>query len=73
VFISRHTYPIAYNKWIQEQIVECLELPDPYDELSEVLSIADLEGGDILAKAKLLRDLPEYWVKPIDRETEGDA
>ena len=73
VFISRHTYPIAYNKWIQEQIVEWLELPDLYDELPNVLSIADLEGGDILVNAKLLQDLLEYWVRPIYRETEGDA
>jgi len=73
VFISRQTYPIAYNKWIQEQIVEWLELPDLYDELPKVLSISDFEGGDILLKAKLLQELLDHWVKPISDETEMDT
>jgi len=65
VFIARQTYPIAYNKWIHEQIVEWLELPDLYDELLTVLTITDLEGDDILSKADLLHELLENWVKPI--------
>jgi predicted nucleotidyltransferase len=65
VFISRQTYPVAYNKWISEQIVEWLELPDLYDELLKVLTIADLESDDILVKADLLLELLESWVKPI--------
>ena len=28
LFIDRRTYPIAYDKWVQEQIVEILELAD---------------------------------------------
>jgi predicted nucleotidyltransferase len=65
VFIARQTYPIAYNKWIHEQIVEWLELPDLYDELLTILTIGDLEGNDILLKAELLHELLEHWVKPI--------
>jgi hypothetical protein len=53
--------------------VEWLELPDLYDELPKVLSIADLEGGDISVNATLFQDLQEYWVRPIDHETEADA
>ena len=48
VFISRHTYPVAYNKWIQEQIVEWLELPDLFDELPGVLSVAGLNRAGVL-------------------------
>jgi predicted nucleotidyltransferase len=70
VFISRQTYPIAYNKWIHEQIVEWLELPDLYDELLGILTLADLEGNDILLKAKLLHELLEHWVKPIRSEAD---
>jgi hypothetical protein len=58
---------------MQEQIVEWLELPDLYDELPRVLSVADFEGGGILVNAKLLQDLLESWVKPINSETELDA
>jgi hypothetical protein len=73
VFISRQTYPIAYNKWIHEQIVEWLELPDLYEELLSVLTITDFEGKDILLKAELLHDFMESWIKPIDDHSEEDA
>jgi hypothetical protein len=73
VFIARQTYPIAYNKWIHEQIVEWLELPDLYDELLKILTIADLESEDILLKTKLLHELLEHWVKPITSGVEGES
>jgi predicted nucleotidyltransferase len=73
VFICRRTYPVAYNKWIHEQIVEWLELPDLYDELLQVLTIADLESEDVLVKAKMLQDLLERWVKPLVGPSEADA
>jgi predicted nucleotidyltransferase len=73
VFISRQTYPVAYNKWIHEQIVEWLELPDLYDDLLKVLTIADLEGNDILIKADLVFELLEHWVKPPQNAAESDS
>ena len=69
VFISRQTYPIAYNKWIHEQIVEWLELPDLFDELLKVLTVTDLEGKDILLKVELLQGMLESWVKAIEAPT----
>ena len=57
LFIANKTYPIAYNKWIKEQIVKWLNLPDLYPKLSPVLSVADIESNEINEKAKMLREL----------------
>jgi predicted nucleotidyltransferase len=68
VFLCRQTYPIAYNKWIHEQIVEWLELPDLYEDLPKVLSIRDIESEDVLESAKLLSTLLERWVRPLSED-----
>jgi hypothetical protein len=68
LFISRWTYPIAYNKWIHEQVVEWMELPDLYEDLPQVLSVDDIESETILRRAELLRELLDRWVKPEIRE-----
>lgn len=64
LFISRRTYPVAYNKWIHEQVVEWMELPDLYEDLPQVLSLDDIESETILKKADFLRGLLHRWVKP---------
>ena len=69
VFISRQTYPIAYNKWIQEQVVEWLELPELFDDLPKVLSIADIESESLLASATLLSSLLQRWVVAEEAES----
>ena len=57
LFISKKTYPIAYNKWIKEQVVEWLDMPGLYPKLLTILSISRIEGNEINDKAELLRDL----------------
>jgi predicted nucleotidyltransferase len=57
LFIANKTYPIAYNKWIKEQIVKWLNLPDLYPKLSPVLSVTNIESNEINEKAKMLREL----------------
>ena len=57
LFISRRVYPIAYDKWIHEQIVEVLGMPDLYSQLPRLFEIAHFESDEILYKAGLLRDL----------------
>lgn len=56
LFIGQRTYPIAYNKWLDEQLnlVGKQELLDP---LLSVLSIDDLKGQGINNKAVVLREL----------------
>lgn len=57
LFIANKTYPIAYNKWIKEQIVKWLNKPDLYPKLSPILSITNIESNEINDKAKMLREL----------------
>lgn len=61
LFIERRTYPIAYDKWIKEQIVEILDLPDLYAELPHLFEIAHFESDDILTKSIRLRELLDTY------------
>jgi len=57
LFIVNKTYPIAYNKWIKEQVVKWLNKPDLYPKLSPILSVTNIESNEILGKAIMLREL----------------
>jgi predicted nucleotidyltransferase len=57
IFILNKTYPISYNKWIREQIVKWLDKPGLYPKLLPILSISNIESGEINEKALMLREL----------------
>jgi hypothetical protein len=57
LFISRRVYPIAYDKWVREQIEEILELPSLYVTLSKLFEIRRFESDDIAQKAQILEGL----------------
>lgn len=57
LFLARKVYPIAYNKWIKEQIVKWLNMPDLYSKLSPIISVSNIESNEIIGKANILRDL----------------
>src|SRR5664279_4224974 len=42
LFIANKTYPIAYNKWIKEQVVKWLNKPELYAKLSPILSVSNI-------------------------------
>jgi predicted nucleotidyltransferase len=61
LFISRGTYPIAYDKWIREQIEEILGMPELYQQLRKLFEIEHFESQEISRKAEALgRLLKEY-------------
>jgi hypothetical protein len=64
VFIARRVYPISYNKWIREQVVEWLNLPELYADLPAILEVGHLESDELLAKGERLRLLVERWTEP---------
>lgn len=64
LFIARRLYPIAYNKWIHEQVAVRLGLPELYAQLPQILEIPRLESDATVGKAELLRTLLETWVTP---------
>jgi hypothetical protein len=62
VHVARRTYPIAYNKWIREQIVDNLGLPDVYEQLPGLFELHRFESRALEAKAQELRCLVEDYV-----------
>lgn len=61
LFIARRTYPIAYNKWIREQIAEVLGLPELYSQLAHLFEIKRFESTEIAGKAEEVEHLLEYY------------
>jgi len=61
LFIARRIYPIAYNKWIREQVEEILELPELYAELSHLFEIKQFESDEIAEKAQEIEELLEKY------------
>ncbi len=61
LFIKHKTYPIAYNKWIKDQVVEVLNLPELYKELPNIISLNRIESTELLDKAKSLKKLLDQY------------
>lgn len=57
LFICHKVYPLAYNKWIKEQVAEWLNKPALYARLPPILSVTNIETEEINAKAAMLREL----------------
>jgi predicted nucleotidyltransferase len=64
LFIARRTYPIAYDKWIREQVEEILGLPELYRQLAGLLALGDFESHEIADKAEVLSCLLGQLVEP---------
>jgi len=54
LFIARRAYPIAYDKWIREQVVDILGLPEVYLELVSLFEISRFESDELIEKARAL-------------------
>jgi hypothetical protein len=61
VFIARRVYPIAYNKWIREQFVDVLGLPELYARLPGLLEVAPFESMEVVEKAKAVEALLDEY------------
>ena len=60
--VSRRRYPIAYNKWIREQVAENLGLPELYERLPHLFELDRFEGRALEVKARDLRELVAAYV-----------
>jgi predicted nucleotidyltransferase len=67
LFVARRTYPLAYNKWIREQVADWLALPNLYEQLPPILSVRNIESPELSEKADALRALLECWTCPEPR------
>lgn len=54
LFIEARCYPIAYDKWIEEQVSEILGKPELYSILVQVVTIPQLDAQTLRKKATLL-------------------
>lgn len=61
LFIAHRTYPIAYNKWIREQIEEILGNPGLYSRLPKLFEIKRFESSEVVDKARELEGLLEEF------------
>lgn len=61
LFIAQRMYPIAYDKWVREQVEGLLGLGDLYSELPEIIGIPSLDGERIAQSTARLRMLLEEW------------
>jgi predicted nucleotidyltransferase len=61
LFIKHKIYPIAYNKWIKEQITEILALPELYKQLPKIISITNIETNELVDKARTLHKLLDEY------------
>ena len=52
-------YPIAYNKWIREQVAGSLGLRDLYRELPPILSIRNIESDEMMRNADAFEESSE--------------
>jgi hypothetical protein len=66
LFIARRTYPIAYNKWIHEQIVDILGLPELYEQLTHLFEISRFESDELAHKAQDVRRLLDEYAPAED-------
>jgi hypothetical protein len=64
LFIARRTYPIAYDKWIREQVEDILGLPGLYRRLPGIVGVEELRLPAVAAAAENLRALLEEWAPP---------
>jgi hypothetical protein len=60
--VARRTYPLAYNKWIREQVADRLGLPELYARLPHLFELDRFESRALEAKAAELRDLVDEYV-----------
>ena len=61
LFLARRTYPIAYNKWIREQVEDILGLPELYAQLTHLFEIRRFESREIADKAQEIEQLLEKY------------
>ncbi len=57
LFIARRTYPLAYDKWVREQVVDILGLPELYAQLVGLLEVKHLESIELAEKSAVIEGL----------------
>jgi hypothetical protein len=64
LFIARRAYPLAYDKWIGEQVGDMLGLPGLAARLPSIVGIDRLRPQALTRAAEELRSLVDEWAPP---------
>lgn len=78
LFISRRTYPVAYDKWIREQVVDILAEPGLYSKLVGLFEVEHLESAQLADRAAHMEELVQEHIvsrgsSPIAAESLQDG
>jgi hypothetical protein len=67
LFIAARTYPIAYDKWVEEQVSDILGSPDLYATLVQIVTIPELSAPMLTERAAQLSAMLDGIVpaKPV--------
>lgn len=66
LFIKNRIYPIAYDKWIHEQLNEVLHYPELYTELVKLMEYRQFESNEHIVKAERLERLLLHYCDEND-------
>lgn len=58
LFIAHRTYPLAYNKWLEEQL-DWIGKSELFEQLLGILSVSNLRSADVSFKATALREMAD--------------
>jgi len=67
LFISKRVYPIAYDKWTKEQVVEILGLPEVYQTLVDLMTMRHFESDELIGKALSLEEMLRRYCENAGR------
>ena len=62
LFMVKKTYPLTYDKWVKEQLVDILKLPELYKDFVSLYELNELESNELLEKIKLLNSLIAKYI-----------
>jgi predicted nucleotidyltransferase len=62
LFIKHRIYPIAYDKWIREQLVDILGQPGIYQSLVGLMQIKDFESTELAEKGEELKMMGKRYL-----------
>jgi len=63
LYVTNRKYPIAYDKWIKEQLIEILRMPNLYNELIKMMEYKKFESIEHKEKAEQLEILLSQYCK----------
>ncbi|NKB69274.1 MAG: hypothetical protein GKR89_19565 [Candidatus Latescibacteria bacterium] len=64
LFVAQRCYPVAYDKWIHDQFINILDLPDLYRRLVALFEIGRLESDELAEKAQVLGAMMDEYLRP---------